>query len=265
MNRDLWIDFGQIGKKVSLNNNLAQLTNNLIVLMFMLFFAGSAFGLNSEEHANVIDYGVSEYIGKRPDVERLLSGAGLNIEQGDKNYAKRIACAKLFATGTISGGMTKIGESPTGAVYAKNISAGTDYDSGYEGDLENEELDMNSDIEKGRGLDIYSSEFEDWCYSRHDQEDDIVSQDQCFSSTSGFLQSSYNRNIVIPDVKKRPKSTLEIGSYSVGELGALYGDYRRSTYCENGSNCYITPGTDLKFCFEVQVRFVRRQLRLAFT
>ena len=70
-------------------------------------------------------------------------------------------------------------------------------------------------------------------------------QDNCF--WTGYRQREYNfRNYVPPQRDLRDTTLVVPGitaatahAYTIGELAALYGDYRRTTHCVQG-NCYLT-------------------------
>lgn len=71
-------------------------------------------------------------------------------------------------------------------------------------------------------------------------------QDNCYWTT--YTQRDENRAIHVPDDAQVPARTLTIPgsthrdsttSFTLGQLAALYGDYRRTTHCSDGK-CYLT-------------------------
>jgi hypothetical protein len=73
--------------------------------------------------------------------------------------------------------------------------------------------------------------------------------DNCYHSSSTFAQHKYNIGIHIPTIDDIPNKTLVLeantGStnkdFTLGELVALYGDYRRTTSCNANGECFLTP------------------------
>lgn len=71
-------------------------------------------------------------------------------------------------------------------------------------------------------------------------------QDNCYWTS--FSQSTYNKKIHIPEVADVPSTELEVATktatslkaFTLGELSALYGDYRRTTHCTAAGECYLT-------------------------
>ena len=71
-------------------------------------------------------------------------------------------------------------------------------------------------------------------------------QDNCYRS--GYRQLEYNKKIRIPKTSNLPTKILFVPSQSgtapekttLGELVALYGDYRRTTNCGAAGVCYLT-------------------------
>lgn len=67
---------------------------------------------------------------------------------------------------------------------------------------------------------------------------------------TGFGQREYNLKIYIPPVADLRDTALVVAgvvagtqeTYTIGELAAIYGDYRRTTYCLDG-NCYLTDAS----------------------
>ncbi len=74
-------------------------------------------------------------------------------------------------------------------------------------------------------------------------------QDNCYWRF--FLQLKYNKNIWVPSQLAGPTLRIKthVGSdtayFSLGQLVALYGDYRRTTYCQN-DGCYLTHWSNTK-------------------
>lgn len=73
-------------------------------------------------------------------------------------------------------------------------------------------------------------------------------QDNCYWNHYGQLE--YNKKIHIPDAANVPSKVLKVLGYTsgtsaagltMGQLAAIYGDYRRTTYCAGGK-CYLTDG-----------------------
>lgn len=81
-------------------------------------------------------------------------------------------------------------------------------------------------------------------------------QDNCYytratigSTDFGFHQASYNKTIYIPAANQVPDKVLAVpsynavasyGAFTIGQLAALYGDYRRTTFCDGSGKCYLT-------------------------
>ena len=81
-------------------------------------------------------------------------------------------------------------------------------------------------------------------------------QDNCYWTSYGQLE--YNRYIHIPDVTEVPSTELSVSTktsstqkhFSLGELSALYGDYRRTTHCSAAGSCYLTNADTPNVSFE---------------
>ncbi|WP_018694290.1 pre-peptidase C-terminal domain-containing protein [Algicola sagamiensis] len=74
-------------------------------------------------------------------------------------------------------------------------------------------------------------------------------QDNAFWSTVlKYRQIEANQRIWIPKPSEVPASVIKVDAYtgvkptpfSLGELVALYGDFRRTTYCDTSATCYLT-------------------------
>lgn len=73
-------------------------------------------------------------------------------------------------------------------------------------------------------------------------------QDHCYRPSRTWGQAAYNDNIWIPNESEVPDKVIliqaEVGSfpafYTIGELTALYGDYRRTVSCETAARCFLT-------------------------
>ena len=72
-------------------------------------------------------------------------------------------------------------------------------------------------------------------------------QDNCY--WTGFGQLEWNKNLYIPTAAQAPSHTLVLQSYTstnahggftMGQLAAIYGDYRRTPYCDTIGRCYLT-------------------------
>ena len=64
-----------------------------------------------------------------------------------------------------------------------------------------------------------------------------------------FHQAAYNKKMYVPPEAQAPASRLTVlaynatgsfGGFTVGELAALYGDYRRTTWCDGSGRCFLT-------------------------
>jgi hypothetical protein len=73
-------------------------------------------------------------------------------------------------------------------------------------------------------------------------------QDDCYNS-AGFAQAAGNNGIYVPTPQVSPNALLVLdaytsstlaGRFSMGQLAALYGDYRRTTYCDTSYRCFLT-------------------------
>ncbi len=81
-------------------------------------------------------------------------------------------------------------------------------------------------------------------------------QDNCY--WYGYGQLDYNRNIRIPFASEVPDKSLTVASvtgsatadFTMGELASLYGDYRRTSHCDNDANCYLTNAAIDNVVFE---------------
>lgn len=66
-----------------------------------------------------------------------------------------------------------------------------------------------------------------------------------------YAQREGNLNIWIPPTQYLRENTLlvqgrthdDVRQFQFGELVALYGDYRKTTFCDGNGNCYLTNGT----------------------
>ncbi len=66
-----------------------------------------------------------------------------------------------------------------------------------------------------------------------------------------YAQREGNLNIWIPPTQYLRENTLlvqgrthaDVRQFQFGELVALYGDYRKTTYCDGNGHCYLTQGT----------------------
>lgn len=81
-------------------------------------------------------------------------------------------------------------------------------------------------------------------------------QDNCYFTRAsigeldvGFHQAAYNKKIYIPSANQVPDKVLSVpaynagaayGGFTIGQLAALYGDYRRTTYCDGSGRCFLT-------------------------
>lgn len=81
-------------------------------------------------------------------------------------------------------------------------------------------------------------------------------QDNCYytaTSVGGldipFHQAAYNKLIRIPSREQVPATILNVpaynaaaslGRFTMGQLAALYGDYRRTTHCDASGRCFLT-------------------------
>lgn len=74
-------------------------------------------------------------------------------------------------------------------------------------------------------------------------------QDNSYPPGALYRQLNYNRNLWIPPLAMRPDFGLQIAGYSVstaptsytlGDLMAIYGDYRRTVYCNDSGQCFLT-------------------------
>ena len=72
-------------------------------------------------------------------------------------------------------------------------------------------------------------------------------QDNCY--WTGFGQIAYNKAIYVPSPDRAPDKILSVhgyttanqaGGFTIGQLAALYGDYRRTTWCDGSGKCYLT-------------------------
>jgi hypothetical protein len=71
-------------------------------------------------------------------------------------------------------------------------------------------------------------------------------QDNCYWTSFG--QSDFNKYIHIPYLAQVPVTQLTIATkmadtplpFTLGELSALYGDYRRTSYCSAAGQCYLS-------------------------
>ncbi|SGY88268.1 Phosphatidylcholine-hydrolyzing phospholipase C [Moritella viscosa] len=71
-------------------------------------------------------------------------------------------------------------------------------------------------------------------------------QDNCYYS--GFGQSHYNNTIYIPTGSQLPTKLLTLNTnmgsqsdeFTLGELAAIYGDYRRTTSCDADGQCFLS-------------------------
>lgn len=84
-------------------------------------------------------------------------------------------------------------------------------------------------------------------------------QDNSYWSGNGWDQWDYNRKIYIPKLSEVRETLLEVtgytapsaqGLYTMGELAAFYGDYRRTVYCQTGT-CYLTNGNAANIRFDM--------------
>ena len=75
-------------------------------------------------------------------------------------------------------------------------------------------------------------------------------QDNCYP-TPTFVQSEGNKKLAIPDTALAPTTLISVhgwatgtsaGGFSMGQLAAVYGDYRKTTYCDGTGKCYLTNG-----------------------
>jgi hypothetical protein len=80
-------------------------------------------------------------------------------------------------------------------------------------------------------------------------------QDNCF--WTGYWQRDYNFRYYVPRQADLRDTTLAVPgmtaatahAYTIGELSALYGDYRRTTHCVGG-NCYLTHAYTARVGFD---------------
>ncbi len=71
-------------------------------------------------------------------------------------------------------------------------------------------------------------------------------QDNCYWYT--YMQLDYNKKIRIPERGRLPEKVFYVPAYtgsqaapfSIGELSAIYGDYRRTTHCSTSGKCYLS-------------------------
>ena len=76
-------------------------------------------------------------------------------------------------------------------------------------------------------------------------------QDRCYRPAALWGQAALNDKIWIPEEGEAPKRVLEIRAevgtepafYTLGELAALYGDYRRTVACAAADQCFLTNRT----------------------
>ena len=73
-------------------------------------------------------------------------------------------------------------------------------------------------------------------------------QDNCYYPPT-FGQLSGNQAIYVPDIATVPTQVLQVAGYTktgsstqftMGHLASLYGDYRRTTYCDGTGRCFLT-------------------------
>ena len=64
-------------------------------------------------------------------------------------------------------------------------------------------------------------------------------------------QPAYNKKIYVPAERQAPAKVLSVpayntgaahGGFTMGQLAALYGDYRKTTYCDGSGRCFLTQG-----------------------
>jgi len=81
-------------------------------------------------------------------------------------------------------------------------------------------------------------------------------QDNCY--WTNFHQSEYNKAIYVPSPDQVPDTVLAVlgwtsgtsaGGFTMGQLAAFYGDYRRTTWCDASGKCFLTDADvgDIKF------------------
>ena len=74
-------------------------------------------------------------------------------------------------------------------------------------------------------------------------------QDNAYSVDDDFRQRQYNLVLYIPDtldlsdrlLQVEGRTHNDVRTFTLGELVAFYGDYRRTTWCQNG-HCYLLNG-----------------------
>lgn len=96
-------------------------------------------------------------------------------------------------------------------------------------------------IKAAKQLSVGFSSNDEKQYSRWSQ-----AQDNCYWHNYG--QRNYNMEIWIPSPDKLPQNVFHVlanttdpaRSMTFGQMVALYGDYRRTPYCDAAGNCYLT-------------------------
>jgi hypothetical protein len=87
-------------------------------------------------------------------------------------------------------------------------------------------------------------------------------QDNCYFEgkvAGGFEQVEYNKTIYIPAQSQAPaqiftvpahNATVAYGAFTLGQLAALYGDYRKTTFCDASGRCFLTNADIGEVVFE---------------
>lgn len=82
-------------------------------------------------------------------------------------------------------------------------------------------------------------------------------QDNSYWVDDGYRQRQYNLVLHIPDTSDLRDRILQVEgrthndvrTFTLGELVAFYGDYRRTTWCQNGQ-CYLVPNNQWTLTFD---------------
>lgn len=81
-------------------------------------------------------------------------------------------------------------------------------------------------------------------------------QDNCY--WTNYAQLEENKVMLVPDAAHSPTKVLSVdaytsptlsGGFTLGQLAALYGDYRRTSYCDANGRCFLTNGNISKVNF----------------
>ncbi|PJE80887.1 hypothetical protein CI610_00135 [invertebrate metagenome] len=194
-------------------------------VFLLIKLASAAHAYNSEEHTLIVDTGFDRLRQVHPEIVDYFPENGMSVIEGHgRLYRMHFVKAKALATGVVELASELQTEgadevlSPGSAILSRHS-----------------EEELLPFLDPDMMPDAYSDSGQTQGNRR--------AQDKCL--WLGYLQQTYNRNIFIPT--QVPDSALYVSSFlsdeadlfTPGQLSALYGDMRRTTYCEKGK-CFLS-------------------------